>query len=179
MSREKPKAIVLADLREVDAALAELAALRREISAVEGVMNDAIDNIKAEAKSKTEPLTSRTKTLEIAVANFAAARKAEFFSKKKSLELTFGVFGFRKSSKLKTLKSWTWGGVLERLKELVKGSDENAEIFGKGIRCKEEVAKDVIGDWPPERQVAVGVQLSSEDEFFYELKAEEIQGEAA
>lgn len=177
MPREKPKAVVLADLAAVDAAMGELAALRREVAAVEGVMNDAIDNIKAEAKEKTTPLTARIKEIETGLANFAVARKAELFPKKKSLDLTFGLIGFRQSTKLKTLVRWTWGAVLERLRELA--ADPEGKPYRDAIRTKAEVDKEAMRDWPEERLASVGVHKVSEDEFFYELKAEEIKEVAA
>lgn len=177
MARTKPKVAVLADLKEADAALAELAGIKREIATVEGVMNDAIDAIKAEAKAKTSPLTDRVKDLEAALANFATVRKGELFQRKKSLDMTFGVLGFRQSSKLKTLVKWTWKLVLERLQSLAAGPEGTP--YREAIRTRIEVDKEAMRDWPEERLAAVGVHKVAEDEFYYELKAEEIQGEAA
>jgi len=173
MAREKPKVTVLADLKEADAALAELAGLRRDLAAVEGVMNDAIDTIKAEAKAQS----ARVKDLEAALANFAVARKAELFPKKKSLEMTFGLFGFRQSSKLKTLAKWTWKLVLERLQELA--ADPEGRPYREALRTKVEVDKEQMRDWPEDRLAAVGVHKVAEDEFYYELKAEELREDAA
>jgi len=177
MAREKPKVTVLADLKEADAALAELAGLRRDLAAVEGVMNESIDTIKAEAKAQSTPLTARVKDLEAALANFAVARKAELFPKKKSLEMTFGLFGFRQSSKLKTLAKWTWKLVLERLQELA--ADPEGRPYREALRTKVEVDKEQMRDWPEDRLAAVGVHKVAEDEFYYELKAEELREDAA
>ncbi|EHJ46358.1 hypothetical protein DFW101_0341 [Solidesulfovibrio carbinoliphilus subsp. oakridgensis] len=177
MARQKPKAVVFADIKEADAALAELSAIKREIAAVEGVMNDAIDNIKAEAKARTSPLTTRLKDLETALANFAVARKQELFPKKKSLEMTFGIMGFRQSTKLKTLTRITWKLVLERLESLV--GEPEGEVFRQAIRVKPEVDKEAMRDWPDERLATVGVHKVAEDEFFYELKTEAIENAAA
>ncbi len=177
MARTKPKVVALADLKEADAALAELAGIKRDLAALEHVMNEAIDNIKAEAKAQSTPLTARLKDLEVALANFSTARKDDLFPKKKSLDLTFGMLGFRQSSKLKTLAKWTWKLVLERLQELADSPDGGAYL--EAIRIKPEVDKEALRDWPEERLAAVGVHKVAEDEFFYELKAENIKENAA
>ena len=177
MARTKPKVVVLADPKEADAALAELAGIKRDLAALECVMNESIDAIKAEAKAQSTPLTTRLKDLEAALANFATARKDDLFPKKKSLEMTFGVLGFRQSTKLKTLARFTWKLVLERLQELAAGP--NGAPFHQAIRVKPEVDKEAMRDWPEERLAAVGVHRVADDEFFYELKAEAIEHAAA
>lgn len=177
MARTKPKVAVLSDLKEADAALAELAGIKRDLSALEHVMNESIDNIKAEAKAQSTPLAARKKDLETALANFAIARKDDLFPKKKSLDLTFGIMGFRQSTKLKTLVKWTWKLVLERLLDLADAPEGGA--YKKALRTKVEVDKDAMRGWPEERLAAVGVHKVAEDEFFYELKTEEIKENAA
>ena len=177
MARTKPKVEVLSDLKEADAALAELAAIRRDLTALEHVMNESIDNIKAEAKAQAAPLTVRMKALETALANYATVRKTELFQKKKSVDLTFGVLGFPQASKLKTLAKWTWKLVLERLQELADCPE--GKPYYEAIRVKSEVDKEKMRDWPEERLATVGVLKVAEDEFYYELKAEEIKENAA
>lgn len=177
MARTKPKVAVLADVKDVDAALAELAGIQRDVAALECVMNDSIDRIKAEAKAQSEPLLNRKKGLEAALANFATARKDDLFPKKKSLEMTFGVLGFRQSTKLKTMVKWTWKIVLERLQELAEG--DAGKPFRNALRTKVEVDKEAMRDWPEERLATVGVLKVAEDEFYYELKGESIKEVAA
>lgn len=177
MARTKPRVAVLSDLKEADAALAELAGIKRDLAALEGVMNESIDAVKAEAKAQSSPLTARMKDLETALTNFAVARKDDLFPKKKSLELTFGALGFRQSTKLKTLVKWTWKLVLERLQNLAAGPEGAA--YREAIRTKVEVDKEAMRDWPEERLAAVGVHKVAEDEFYYELKAETVENAAA
>ncbi len=177
MARTKPRVMVLADLKEADAALAELAGIKRDMASLECVMNESIDAIKAEAKAQSAPLAIRMKDLETALTNFAVARKDDLFPKKKSLELTFGALGFRQSTKLKTLVKWTWKLVLERLQALA--ADPEGTPFREAIRTKVEVDKEAMRDWPEERLATVGVHKVAEDEFFYELKAEAIENAAA
>jgi len=177
MARTKPKVLALSDIKEADAALAELAGIKRDLAALEHVMNESIDSIKAEAKAQSAPLAARAKDLEVALANFSTARKDDLFPKKKSLDLTFGVLGFRQSTKLKTLARWTWKLVLGRLQELADSPDGGA--FLEAIRIKPEVDKEAMREWPEERLATVGVQRVAEDEFFYELKSVELKEDAA
>lgn len=65
---------------------------------------------------------------------FAVEHQAELFSRKKSLEMSHGVIGFRTGTpKLKTMKGFTWASALELVRT----------ILGSGyIRRTEELAKD-------------------------------------
>jgi phage host-nuclease inhibitor protein Gam len=164
MPRRKPKAIpAIADLNQAGNALAELARLDRDLKAIESDLNEGVDQLKAEAKAKAEPLAARRKELETGLATFAEANKAELFKRPKSRELTFGTIGFRKSTKLLTLPKLTLATVLEKLKSYK---------FTEAIRKKESVDKDAMRDWPDERLELVGMRRKKEDEFFIELKAE-------
>jgi phage host-nuclease inhibitor protein Gam len=166
MPRRKPKAIpAIADLIQAGNALAELARLDRDLKAIESDLNEGVDQLKAEAKAKAEPLAARRKELETGLATFAEANKAELFKRPKSRELTFGTIGFRKSTKLLTLPKLTLATVLEKLKSYK---------FTEAIRKKESVDKDAMRDWPDERLELVGMRRKKEDEFFIELKAEEL-----
>ena len=66
---------------------------------------------------------------------FATENREELFTKRKSMETTHGILGFRIGNpQLKPGKGMTWAGVLELLK-----------MKGKGyIRTVEEVAKDKL-----------------------------------
>lgn len=133
-------------------------------------MNEEIDRAKASARATAEPLEARRKELAIALEAYATHNKAALFAKRKSLDLGFGVIGFRLSHKLKTLAKHTWGQVLEALK---------GYGFSEAIRVKEEVDKDVMRDWPAERLATVGVTRETSDEFYIEIKQEEVASKAA
>ncbi|MGE4552908.1 MAG: host-nuclease inhibitor Gam family protein [Desulfovibrionaceae bacterium] len=163
--RIKPTAVIIGDLTQADGALAELAAFDRELSAIDQAMNQAIDAAKAEAKAKAEPLLARCKVLEAALATFGNLNKAELFGgARRSQELTFGVIGFRRSTRLKPKGRGAWKVILERIKELGLSA----------VRIKEEVDKDALAGWPDERLEAVGVVREQADEFYVELKREEV-----
>ncbi len=100
---------------------------------------------------------------------YATENREELFSKKKSMETTHGVLGFRTGTpKLKTRKGFTWAAVLEMLKE-----------FGPSyIRTTEEVAKDkIIADRElddmPELMQRAGILVDQDETFFVEPKKEE------
>lgn len=100
---------------------------------------------------------------------FATENRDELFTKKKSMETTHGVLGFRTGTpKLKTRKGFTWAAVLELLKE-----------FGKDyVRTTEEVAKDKLladrdNEQMPDLMQKVGIIVDQDESFFVEPKKEE------
>lgn len=100
---------------------------------------------------------------------FATENRDELFTKRKSMETTHGVIGFRTGTpKLKTRKGFTWAAVLELLKE-----------FGKDyVRTTEEVAKDKLlsdrdNEEMPDLMQKVGIIVDQDESFFVEPKKEE------
>ena len=142
-----PAAFPVHSLEDVDAALAQIAARKRQIDLIGLGVAEQIDEIKARAAAETEPIR-----LEIAA--------LELFSKKKSVQLQFGIVGFRASSKLKTLKKWTFERVLTTLRDT--GMREY-------IRVKEEVDKEKLKGLAPETLAGIGCAVVQEDVFYYEL----------
>ncbi|MCL2291203.1 MAG: host-nuclease inhibitor Gam family protein [Bacteroidetes bacterium] len=100
---------------------------------------------------------------------YATENKAELFTKKKSLETTHGVLGFRTGTpKLKTRKGFTWAAVTELLKEFLPDY----------VRITEEPAKDMLlsdRDLPETKELfpKVGVFVDQDESFFVEPKKEE------
>ena len=169
-TRTKPQAVVIADLEQARAALAEIANLARRLDTIDMAMNSAIDAAKEGAAAEGKPLAERRKALEAALATFGTMRKAELFKDRKSLDLGFGVIGFRMSTCVKTLPKTTWGMVLDALKR-----------FGliEAIRVKEEPNKEMLKDWPDERLATVGARREVADVFFVEINREEMADKAA
>lgn len=164
-TRTKPQALVVADLKQAEAALAEMAEIDRTAEAREAAMNAAIDAARTEAKALCEPLAARRKELEQALASFAELNKAELFGKRKSLDLGFGTIGFRLSTSIKTVAKITWDMVLQKLKDFG---------FTEAVRSKESVDKDVLRGWPDERLATVGARREVRDEFFIEINREAV-----
>lgn len=163
MPRIKPNlvpAYPVNSLEDVDAALAKIAALKRQIDLINLSAAEEVDAVKARAAAESEPLRQRIVDMELAVGRFAEGKKEELFSKKKSLQLTFGIIGFRASSKLKPKSKWTFERVLSALKE--RGMTDF-------IRVKEEVDKEKLKGLAPETLSEVGCTVKTEDAFYYEL----------
>ena len=169
--RTKPQPLIIADLSQADEALRQLAEITREQALIEQGMNEQIDTLKAAAKQQLEPLTASRKRLEDALGIFGTLKKEELFGEQRgrSLELNFGVLGFRRSTSLRLLAKHTWAQVLGRLQSLG---------FADGIRTKLEVDREALRGWPGERLESVGVKLETVDEFFVELKQEALQNAA-
>lgn len=168
--RIKPDVLVVADIPHAKQLMAEMAEIKRTLTQIDGDMNEAIDLAKANAAVLARPWAERFKTIEQALAQFAFVHKATFFEKRKSLDLTFGVIGFRLSTKLKTATKITWDKVLASLK---------SHGFKDAIRIKEEVDKDVLGTWTDERLATVGVTKDTRDEFYFEVKQDAVAEKAA
>lgn len=99
---------------------------------------------------------------------FATENRDEMFSKRRSIETTHGVIGFRVGMpKLKTKKGMTWAAILELLK-----------AFGTAyVRTVEEPAKDkLLADRDTEecQQVMAkcGIYVAQDETFFVEPKKE-------
>lgn len=167
MTRVKPVNIIpsLESLDDVDATLARIAGFKRHIALVEASMNEEMDAIKLRAARECEPVRQDIAALEQAVLRYAEAHKADLFTSRKSLALTFGVIGYRASTKLKTLTKWTWERVLQTLR------DRDMRGF---IRVKEEVDKEALKGLAPDDLATLGVKAVAEDVFFYELEEQEV-----
>ena len=160
MARLKPTPTVIADKAQAEAAMMELAHLHRRLKALELDAQENIDLIKANAVAEMEPLQRERKSLEDALCTFATLNKSELFKGRKSRETPYGVFGWRKATKLLTLGKIKMVDVLERLREL---------NITQAIRVKESVDKTAMADWPDSRLEAVGMRRVSTDEFYIEI----------
>lgn len=171
MARIKPTPEVIENRAQAEGALAEMAALDRKISGIEVEMQESIDLAKKKAAQAAAPLATRRKALADALAVFAKLNRADLFGKLKSVDLGFGVIGFRLSTKLTQLKGVTVEMTLEKLHQYG---------FMDAIRIKEEPNKEAMLGWPDERLETVGLKRQQTDAFFIEIKKDEVpQGEAA
>ncbi len=115
MTRIKPDPHVVADKAQAECALAEIAALDRKISGIESEMQECIDKAKAAASQQVNPLQARRKELADAVAVYAKLNRQELFAKAKSLDMGFGVIGFRASTRISQIRGITAEMTLEKL----------------------------------------------------------------
>jgi phage host-nuclease inhibitor protein Gam len=169
MARSKPKAKVIADAKQAEAAMLELAQLGRQINAVEIDAAENIDLIKANAAAEMEPLKARQKELGNSLCIYATLNKDQLFKARKSQKTPYGVFGWRKATKIKPIPKMTLAQVLERLQEL---------DIREAIAVKESVNKEAMRGWQDSKLKTVGMRRVVSDEFFIEPAEEELGGEA-
>ena len=170
MARKKPDAIrPIADLERADAALADIAALKRQLAAIEADLNECINLAKAQAEAEAVPLQAKVKAIEGGLQAFAAYNKKTLFSDRRSKALDYGTIGFRKSSQIKPQPRTTWQMVLGRIKELA---------LVEAIRTKEDVNKEELATWSDERLGIVCARRMEKDLFWYELNEERIADKA-
>lgn len=99
-----------------------------------------------------------------------AQQHPELFQKRKSIEMTHGIIGYRTGTpKLKLLKGMTWAKVTDNLKHYLP----------EYIRIIEEPAKDrLLADKElpivQENLPKVGVMVTQDETFYVEPKTEEI-----
>lgn len=169
MTRIKPDPHIVADRAQCEGALAEMAAIDRKLSAIENEMREAIDAAKSKAGQLAGPLQARRKELADAVAVFAKLNRQELFSKSKSLDMGFGIIGFRASTRIVQMRGVTAEMTLERLHQY---------NLADGIRVKEEINKDAALGWPDERLELVGLKRQQTDTFFIEISRDHVPDNA-
>lgn len=166
MARSKPNPHILESREQAEGTMAELAALARKLDALDVDMNKEIDRAKAKAKEAAAPLKSRQKELENGLAVFAKLNKNTLFpGRVKSLDLGFGIIGFRASGKIVQQNGIEDVVTLERLHKF---------DFLDGIRTKEEINRDAMADWTDEKLETVGLRRQKSDGFFIEVKKDAV-----
>lgn len=99
---------------------------------------------------------------------YALENREELFTKRKSLETTHGTIGFRTGTpKLKTLKGFTWGAVVNLLKEFLPGYVRTSEEANKEKLLADRESEEVVALFPK-----VGITVVQEETFFVEPKKE-------
>lgn len=169
MARIKPTPHIVGNIPQAEAALAEIAALDRKLECISSELNAEIDAAKDTAQQKSAGLLSRRKDLADALATYATLNKGDLFKDKKSLDLAFGIMGFRQSTQIAQVNRITQAMTLEKLREYA---------FTDAIRTKEELNKDIVAGWPEERLALVGLKRRQLDTFFIEIKAENVNDAA-
>lgn len=179
MPRRKPTpAMAITSLDEADAALAEIARVDREITAIDVILNDEISAAKKRADDLAAPYRQKREQLEAALTTFATAGKEALFKKgKKSLKLIHGVLGFRASDELKPATKVTWKMVLENLKAMA--SRLKARKQPDCIHTTEKPDKEALRKLPEDLQAEAGVRIVPKDVFYYVTREESVAEKAA
>lgn len=162
MARSKPNPHIVESREQAEGTMAEVAAIDRKLKALKLVMNEEIDAAKDKAARNSAPLEARRKELESGLAVFATLNRKDLFPDgTKSLDLGFGVIGFRASTKIVQQNNISAAITLERLHQFG---------FLEGIRTKEEVNRDAMTDWTAEKLETVGLRRQKSDGFFVDVK---------
>lgn len=168
MARIKPDPYMVLDRAQCEGALAEMAAIDRKLSAIENEMREAVDGAKAKASQLAGPLQARRKELSDAVTVYGKLNRQVLFIKSKSLDLGFGVIGFRASTKIVQMRGVTAEMTLERLHQY---------NLTEGIRIKEEINKETALGWSDERLELVGLKRQQRETFFVDIRQDDIPRE--
>lgn len=169
MAKRAKKIIVSGVTRDqMEEAFGRYAAADAEMQSINASMDKefvAIRERNAERLAELEQ--QKTESFEV-MQVFATEHREELFSKRRSLETTHGVIGFRTGTpKLKTRRGFTWAAVLELVREFLPSY----------IRTSEEVAKDkLLADRDNEQLQPLiqkcGIDVVQEESFYVEPKKE-------
>lgn len=163
MARIKPELKKLTSLEDVDATLMEIGTLEKELAKIDMAADKRIADIRAKAAADGEEKRKRIAELSSMIGAFAQYNRDELFKDKKTVELSSGIFGFRKSTSITCKKT-----CVEMLHKL--GME-------KYIRIKEEPNKDLMAELDDEQLRNVEAARRVKDEFFCEAKKEEVNAE--
>ncbi len=173
MAKKREKKVVLTNItsEQMETAMAQYATADAEVAKINAAMDVQFTAIRDKYANKLAQLSCDKDSAFEVVQAYATENRETLFSKKKSLETSHGVVGFRTGTpKLKTRKGFTWSAVLELVKTV-------APSF---VRTSEEVAKDrLLADRDSDEVKAlmprIGVEVVQDETFYIELKKEETE----
>jgi phage host-nuclease inhibitor protein Gam len=163
MARIKPNVKKIESLQDANLTLKEIGLLERELETIDGDAHRQIAEIKTAAVKTGEPVRKRIADLSALLGAYAEYNRAELFKDKKTVQLSFGIFGYRKSTSISVKKT-----TLELLRKL--GMD-------KYIRVKEEADKEALASLDDESLRQVDAVRKVKDDFFCEADKEDINKE--
>ena len=169
MAKREKKIVISGVTREaMEEAFGRYATADAEVQSINAAMDKefvAIRERNAERLAELEQ--QKTESFEV-MQVFATEQREVLFSKRRSLETTHGVIGFRTGTpKLKTRRGFTWAAALELVREFLPSY----------IRTSEEVAKDkLLADRENEQLQPLmqkcGIDVVQEESFYVEPKKE-------
>lgn len=186
MTTRKKKTIISGVTRErAEEAFAQYAKADAQCAKITAEMELQFAKIREKWQDRLQSLTQERDEAFDVLQSFAVEHQQELFSKKKSLEMTHGVIGFRTGTpKLKTLRGFTWASALQLVRKFLPFTY---------IRLTEDIAKDklladrelsevAVYDTPTgdprmvpmsEAMAACGIQVVQEEAFYVEPKKED------
>jgi phage host-nuclease inhibitor protein Gam len=163
MARLKPQVGKIKTLDEANMVLKEIGILEKELDGIDADAHKQIAEIKSDAAKQGEGIRKRIADNSALLGAYAEYNKADLFKDRKSVQLSFGSFGYRKSTSISIKKT-----TLELLKKLK---------LDRYIMVKEEPSKEAMADLDDETLHQVDAVRKVKDDFFCEADKEEINKE--
>jgi phage host-nuclease inhibitor protein Gam len=167
-SREKKVVYTGVSTEQMEAAFSEYAIADARLQKINATIDVQMTQIREKYADDVSRLEGVKEGAFDVLQAFGLEHKDSVFAKKKSLESVHGTIGFRTGTpKLKTLKGFTWGAVMNLLKEFMPAY----------VRTTEEPAKDkLLADRTDEEVAAlfpkVGIAVAQDETFYVEPKKE-------
>ncbi len=169
MARQKKQIISGVTRERMEEAFGEYAVADARIAKIQADMDVQFTKIREKYADELAGLNqTRTSSFEI-MQVFATEHREDLFSKRRSMETTHGVIGFRTGNpKLKNRKGFTWASILELAKTFLPDY----------VRTEFALAKDMIlADRNEEGMADVltrcGVYVDQDETFYVEPKKEQ------
>lgn len=155
---------------QAEEAFAKFAAADANQQKITGQMDVQITKIRDKYSDQLTELTE-AKEEAFEIMQTYAVNNREEFGKKKSMELTHGIIGFRTGTpKLKTLKGYTWPSVLKLLKTFLPAYVRSVEEPAKDRLLADRDVIEVAKMFPE-----VGIMVDQDEAFFVEPKKELVE----
>lgn len=167
MAKRVKKTIVSGITRQqADAALSQFVAADAKEQRLTESMEEQIAKIREQYESQLEECAKIKEASFETMQTYALENKDQLFHKRRSIETSYGTFGFRLGTpKLKTREGFNWPAVTQLLKvylpDFVRVSEEPAKDSLLAARDDEKVTR-----FFPE----VGIYVDQDENFFVERK---------
>ena len=162
MARQKVRsAIQLTSWAEVNDALRQLGENRRDLKAIENVMNERIASAKADADAKSASLMEDNKQLELAIKEYSLQHRGDM-GNAKSKVLTFGKVSFRITRKIQLPSAAS--KVEAIIKQLLESGKRECVVYPAP-----KIDKEALKKYSAQEIAEVGAKLVVEDVFGYEV----------
>lgn len=163
MARIKPMTGKLESLEDVNMALRDIGLAERELTQIDTEANKKIAEIKTAAADKGESLRKRIAELSTKIQAFSDYNRDDLFKDRKTVELSFGIFGYRKSTKISVKKT-----TVELLRKM---------NLLNCIRVKEEPNKDAMANLDDDTLRQLDAVRKVTDDFFCESNTEQVNAD--
>ena len=163
MARYKPQIGKLDSLEDANLALKDIGLAEKELASIDAKAAKEIAEIKTKAAKEGEAIRKHIAETTAKIQAYAEYNRDELFKDRKSVELSFGSLGFRKSTKISVKKT-----TLELLKKMG---------FVACVRTKEECDKEAMSNLSDDQLLSVDASRKVTNDFFCEPNLEEVNKE--